>query len=90
MDGEVDDPVERVASQVRTYMDAHPEASDGIEGIQRWWLPRAAQDLPPQCIREAMDRLTADGIVESHRLPDGGIVYRRRRSTSGQGPSPPS
>ena len=59
-----------------TYLRAHPQASDSLEGIVSWWLPArflAAREL----VQASLDRLVAQGLVERTRLADGTIVYRR-------------
>jgi hypothetical protein len=64
------------ADDILAYLRAHPEASDSLEGIVSWWLPArfgAARDV----VRDSLDRLVAQALVERTRLADGTIVYGR-------------
>ncbi len=61
-----------VAEQIRRYLAAHPNASDTVEGVQAWWLPRG---VPEATVRKALDILVADGAVSRRQLPDGNLIY---------------
>jgi hypothetical protein len=61
-----------VADLIRRYLAAHPNASDTVQGVQTWWLPRG---VPDATVRKALDILVADGAVYRRQLPDGNLIY---------------
>jgi hypothetical protein len=74
---------EEVAEQVARYLDAHPEASDTVEGIAKWWLSRQRLDDTRELVRAALDLLIARGVVEPHTMADGVTLFRRAQAADG-------
>ena len=74
------DRVAPIAEAIERYLRAHPEAADSLEGIRLWWLTGNAAEEAPECIREALERLEAAGIVDRRELPGGQVVYGAARS----------
>ena len=72
-----DDPVRRLAQQIASYLEAHPDAVDTADGIRRWWLAPRGIEATPEQLQRALDRTVADGTVERRTLPDGRSVYAR-------------
>jgi hypothetical protein len=71
--------IERILTEVRRYVAAHPAATDTAAGIMRWWLhsdPAAAGSLAD--IERALERLEADGEVERITAQNGRLAYRAR------------
>lgn len=63
-----------VADGIRRYCAAHPNARDTIEGIA-WWLAmqRAAESM--RRVREAVEALVDEGILERYESGSGALVY---------------
>ncbi len=69
--------VTEVVDALLRYLDTHPDASDTLDGIARWWLPptlHAEADL----VRMALDRLMAQGIMRQHTNADHHVLYSGR------------
>jgi len=69
-----------IAIEIEGYLAEHPDAADTAAGIQRWWLPRRFADWPVASVTAALDRLVAQGVIVSVPLPDGRVLYTRRRA----------
>lgn len=70
----LNDAAPRVAAEIRRYCDAHPHALDSIEGIA-WWLTWQRFRSTKKRLQLAVDRLVAGGVLKSHRLNDGSMVF---------------
>lgn len=68
-----------IALEIRRYLAAHPNATDSLDGVQRWWLVRGAVEAPSGSIEGALDLLVRDGAVVRKLLPDGTVVYAGSR-----------
>ncbi|MGE3510836.1 MAG: hypothetical protein AB7N65_18335 [Vicinamibacterales bacterium] len=75
-----------IADAITTYLRAHPQAADGVEGIRQWWLPPTLAVRSAALVEEALERLIARGVVVRQRMPDGTVLYRRAEAarTDGQ------
>lgn len=67
--------VSDIATVIGRYLAAHPNASDSLEGVQRWWLGEGAVDAPGTTVQLALDCLVKKGTVVKKLLPDGTVVY---------------
>jgi hypothetical protein len=76
--------VSDIAAAIRRYLADHPNASDSLEGVQRWWLGEGAVEAPGPTVQQALDQLVKKGTVVNKMLPDGTVVY------AGGGSGPPS
>lgn len=65
---------QRVASVIRRYCSAHPQARDSIEGIG-WWVQLQLQEELKDHVAAAVELLTQEGTLERHRLQDGTEVF---------------
>jgi hypothetical protein len=74
----VDRRAEQVAGQVTRYLDAHPDASDTVEGIARWWLARQRLDDAKEIVRVALDLLVDRGVLRTRTLPGGVTLFEKR------------
>ena len=70
-----------IASVIGRYLADHPNASDSLEGVQRWWLGDV--EAPGPTVQQALDQLVKKGTVMRKMLPDGTVVY----AGSDSGPS---
>jgi hypothetical protein len=64
----------QLAVEIRRYCDAHPHARDSIEGIA-WWLTWQRYSTTRRSLESAIDDLVARGLLKSHRLTDGSVVF---------------
>jgi len=64
-----------VASEIRRYLTDHPNATDSLDGVQRWWLAEGAVEAPILSVQQALDLLVHEGAVTKKMLPDGTVVY---------------
>lgn len=67
-----------IARQVRDYLNAHPKASDTLEGIIGWWLPEAGMRASAGLVQQALDDLVAGQELVRFRSADGHVLYARR------------
>jgi fumarylacetoacetate (FAA) hydrolase family protein len=73
MSDNIDDEVRAVAAEIVSYLRAHPDAADTVEGAARWWLRRRTQS---ETLDRAVTLLVNQRIVEKHTLPEGTTVFR--------------
>jgi len=66
---------------VLAYFLAHPDASESLEGIQRW---RAAEGHARVEIARALERLVALRRLTHSRRADGTCVYRLSHEPAGE------
>jgi hypothetical protein len=71
-------PVDRLAAAIARYVNDHPNASDTVEGVGRWWVPEDAVHASTEQLERALDLLVARRIVMRRALPDGRLVYTAR------------
>ena len=64
-----------IASEIRRYLANHSNATDSLDGVQRWWLPQLAVEAPGLAVQQALDLLAREGTVIKKTLPDGTVVY---------------
>jgi hypothetical protein len=73
-----DETIERLAGAIARYVNAHPNASDTLEGVARWWVASEAEHAPLDALQRALDTLTDREILTRRVLPDGRRVYAAR------------
>lgn len=66
------------AEQIRQYLQAHPGASDTLEGITAWWLLRHRIDISLTEVQQAVNKLVAEGVIKESEGQDGRTVYALR------------
>lgn len=64
-----------IAAEIRRYLASHPNATDSLDGVQRWWLVQGAVEAPTLSVQQALDLLIHEGTVMKKVLPDGTAVY---------------
>jgi hypothetical protein len=74
--------VHDIASAIRGYIHAHPEAADSIDGIHRWWLLPALRDEAPELVEAAVAQLVEEGVLRRVALEDGRVIYWSGRKPS--------
>jgi hypothetical protein len=84
-----DDPgaVECVASEILRYLERRPKASDTLEGIVDWWLPRIRLEEAAERVREALELLEERSLIEQVQLTPRRVLYRRVSASDESGGS---
>lgn len=59
-----DDELDRLAQEIRDYLSSHPNAADSLEGVTKWWLRRQRYEQALDKVRQALDHLVREGLVE--------------------------
>ena len=65
---------EDIASDIRRYCVANPHARDSIDGIAWWLVLQRFEDARAQ-LRDAVDALVRQGVLEAHTLADGTVLF---------------
>lgn len=68
---------QRVIAALIVYLDKHPTASDSLEGISQWWLPKAVAHSRAD-VERALEQLCAEGTIERCPQVDGQYHFRKR------------
>jgi hypothetical protein len=71
--------ISEIAAEIQRYLANHPNATDSLDGVQRWWLVRGAVEAPSLSVQQALDLLIDEGLVMKKVLPDGTAVYAGNR-----------
>jgi hypothetical protein len=58
---------QQVTRGILQYLVEHPDAKDTLEGIYKWWLPKAHNERGKEEIRKALDLLTLKGWLTKRR-----------------------
>lgn len=75
----MDETTRAVASAIERYLAEHPNASDSLEGVHRWWLPPHAPAVAQQVVERALEWLVGRGVVEKRVHADGRVVFAQPR-----------
>lgn len=67
---------------LRAYIDAHPNAADGLVGIRQWWLPEHQRHVSVAQLRDVLNDLVAQGEMRSTPLLSGSELYTRNTDRS--------
>ncbi len=67
--------IEKIASEIKHYLDEHPHAADNIEGITNWWLLRQRLKEHQKNVEEALLLLLTKGSVRQQITDDGSQIY---------------
>jgi hypothetical protein len=71
--------LECVASEILRYLQRRPEATDTMDGIVQWWLPRLRLEEAAETVQHALDLLEHRGLVERVLMSPRLTLYRRIR-----------
>jgi hypothetical protein len=75
--------LEGVASEILRYLHRRPDATDTMEGIVQWWLPRIRLEEATETVEQALRLLETRHLVERVRVSPQLVVYRRVRGSRG-------
>ncbi len=70
-----DEMIDRLTHAIVRYVNAHPNASDTLEGVARWWVASDAEHAPAALLQCALDVLTERHVLTRRLLPDGRRAY---------------
>ena len=65
----------RLNDEILSYLRAHPQAADTVEGIVEWWLSRHLPAEGVERVQAALDELVARGLIAQIALVDGTVLY---------------
>jgi Fe2+ or Zn2+ uptake regulation protein len=65
----------RLSEEILSYLGAHPQAADTVDGIVGGWLPRQRHDEAVDRVKDALDKLVASGLLEKITLVNGTVLY---------------
>jgi hypothetical protein len=89
LQGAMSDPPERddaLCDEVLGYLREHPRATDTLEGIAGWWIPRHQVRVGVERVSRALDTLVRRGQVEW--VDEGGRRLYRLRGDGDRLPPP--
>lgn len=72
-------PERPLADEVLTYLVAHPQAQDTMEGIAEWWLLEQRIRNAVADVEAALSELVAKGFLVARRGADGRTYYGLNR-----------
>jgi len=71
-----------LAEQINRYLESHPDAADGLEGILKWWIPQQQRIESVEKVRKALNYLIENRVVSRRMLSDGSEIYVRKNILS--------
>jgi DNA-binding PadR family transcriptional regulator len=72
-----------IAREVLSYLSAHPDARDTLEGIGQGWLAGKTIKPSPTLLKEVLSDLVTQGLIEAHREKDGTTRYSSHKKQQG-------
>jgi hypothetical protein len=68
----------RIAREMLSYLSAHPDAQDTLDGIVQWWLRERKSDQHTTLVKEVLADLVTQGLVEKIQTEGQTSHYRMR------------
>lgn len=65
-----------IADAIERYLQRHPAAADSEVGIAEWWLLEQGVQATVDDVREALELLETEGVMEHVILHDGRRLWR--------------
>ena len=69
-----------IAHLILAYLHANPEAQDTVEGIVEWWLLEQKIRRQTESVQQALDELTAQGLITARLGQDSRVHYSIERN----------
>lgn len=63
---------------ILSYLNDNPNAGDTLEGIAEWWLQRQRIRFEVSTVKQVLDTLVEDGLIEEQSGPDSRVIYRAK------------
>lgn len=67
--------IKDLANEIKGYLVNHPEASDSLEGIAKWWLVMQRYEVAMDKVQEALEHLVDEGEISKSSTTVGKIIY---------------
>jgi hypothetical protein len=67
---------EKIAARVFRYLQQHPDASDTLEGVAKWWLESERVNYTVDMVAEALDEMIGQGLLKKIERKDGRVIYQ--------------
>lgn len=74
--------IKKIAEQIESYLLRHPDATDTLEGITKWWLTRQRFEEATTLVQKALDDLLSRGSIVQSTSADKQCLYRSTRKTN--------
>jgi len=68
----------RIAREIISYLSAHPDAQDTLDGIVQWWLGEQKSDQHTTIAKEVLADLVTQGLIQKFRIEGQTSYYRIR------------
>jgi hypothetical protein len=68
----------RIAREILSYLSAHHDAQDTLDGIVQWWLRERKSDQHTTLVKEVLGDLVTQGLIEKIRIEGQSPSYRMR------------
>jgi hypothetical protein len=65
-----------IADAIERYLQRHPAAADSEVGIAEWWLLEQGVQASVADVREALELLESQGVMEQVILHNGRCLWR--------------
>lgn len=75
----IEDDFMAIANEIKQYFEDHPNASDTLEGITKWWPLRQRFEVSTLLAKQALDYLITQSIVVRKSNLSGDEVYFRAK-----------
>lgn len=70
-----EDEVNSVATEIMTYLQERPMASDSLDGIAHWWLVQQAIAKNLKLVELALERLANEGKISKKMNSNNNLIY---------------
>jgi hypothetical protein len=67
--------VKRIADDIRNYLKERKGGADTFEGVVGWWITRQRLIEAEDKVRDAVDYLCSQGVIQQRTLGDGTVLY---------------
>ena len=66
----------RIARDIISYLSAHHDAQDTLDGIVQWWLRERKSDQHRTLVKEVLGDLVTQGLIEKNQKEGQAPYYR--------------
>jgi hypothetical protein len=70
-----EDDINLIATEIMTYLNQRPMASDSLEGIAQWWLVQQAIAKNVELVGQALELLVTEGKVLQRKNTSNRVTY---------------
>ena len=69
------DDMDSLVREIMRYFEDHPNASDSVQGIAKWWLKHQRYVETTEQVEQALDLLVKKGKLQRIQAPDSTVIY---------------